>query len=88
MKLKSGLVLRNIGGRDIAVSLGQPHNDFNGMITLSGPGSFYWELLKTEQTVESLVKAATEEYDVTPENAEADLLPFLEKLRKAGVLED
>ncbi len=87
MKLKSGLMLKKTGGIDVVVSLGEQHNDFKGIITLSGTGGFYWNLLKTEQTVESLVQSAVAEYDVKPEEAKADLLLFLDKLKEAGVLE-
>lgn len=88
MKLKKGFVLKKTAGRYVAVSMGDDYNGFMGMVTLSGTAPFYWELLKSEQTLDSLAESVTNEYDVTKEEAIKDLKPFIKKLLDAGILEE
>lgn len=88
MKLKKGFVLKKTAGRYVAVSMGDDYNGFMGMVTLSGTAPFYWELLKSEQTLDSLAESVTKEYDVTKEEAIEDLKPFIKKLLDAGILEE
>ncbi|MBQ9354543.1 MAG: PqqD family protein [Clostridia bacterium] len=88
MKLKKGFVLKKTAGRYVAVSMGDDYNGFMGMVTLSGTAPFYWELLKSEQTLDSLAESVTKEYDVTKEEAIKDLKPFIKKLLDAGILEE
>ena len=88
MKLKKGFVLKKTTGRYVAVSMGNDYNGFMGMVTLSGTAPFYWELLKSEQTLDSLAESVTKEYDVTKEEAIKDLKPFIKKLLDAGILEE
>ena len=61
--------------------------DFTGMLTLNETGVFLWSLLRADTTREELAKALTEEYDVTYDEALADVDAFIEKLDKAGYLE-
>lgn len=88
MKLKKGFVLKKTAGRYVAVSMGDDYNGFMGMVTLFGTAPFYWELLKSEQTLDSLAESVTKEYDVTKEEAIKDLKPFIKKLLDAGILEE
>lgn len=88
MKLKKGFVLKKTAGRYVAVSMGDDYNGFMGMVTLSGTAPFYWELLKSEQTLDFLAESVTKEYDVTKEEAIKDLKPFIKKLLDAGILEE
>ena len=88
MKLKKGFVLKKTAGRYVAVSMVDDYNGFMGMVTLSGTAPFYWELLKSEQTLDSLAESVTKEYDVTKEEAIEDLKPFIKKLLDAGILEE
>ena len=86
MKRNPDFLLRNVAGSDVVVPVGRATLDFPGMITLNETGRVLWELLETEQTVASLTAALTEEYEVTAQQAEKDVLIFLEKLRPTGAL--
>ncbi len=46
-----------------------------------------WQLLETPQAVSQLCDALVAEFDVTREQCEADVLPFLADLAKEGVAE-
>ena len=88
MKLKKGFVLKKTAGRYVAVSMGDDYNGFMGIVTLSGIAPFYWELLKTEQTLDSLAESAEKEYDITKQEALEDIKPFIQKLLDANILEE
>ena len=49
-------------------------------------GGHIWELLEEPMTLTALIEKLTAEYDVTPKQCRADMLPFLEKLLERGLL--
>lgn len=88
MKIKSGFAKRNIAGSEIVVPVGKAATEFNGMITLNGTGSFFWECLKDDITKEQLLNKVLETYDVTEELAKKDIDNFIDMLRKNNLLEE
>lgn len=86
MKIKSGFMLRKVGGRNVVVAVGAASREFNGIIKLNETGAFLWELLRTERTPEELTAALLEEYDIGEETAAADVGAFLKKLEEAELL--
>ena len=81
MKIKGSYILRDVAGSHVVVPVGQSVADFNGMITLNETGAFLWKHLSEEITREDLIARMTDEYEVTPEQAAADVEIFLQKLR-------
>jgi hypothetical protein len=53
---------------------------------LEGTARRIWELLAAPTTFEALAGALASEYDVAPERAAEDLRPFLDDLRREGLL--
>lgn len=86
MKRLDGFVTREIGGKLVAVAVGERTKTFNGMITLNSTAALLWEALEAEQTEDNLVKALMEKFEVSEEKARRDVKSFLEKLEKAGLL--
>ena len=86
MKRLDGFVTREIGGKLVAVAVGERTKTFNGMITLNGTAALLWDALEKDQTEDSLVEALMEKFEVSEEKARADVKSFLEKLEKAGLL--
>ena len=86
MKRLDGFVTREIGGKPVAVAVGERTKTFNGMITLNGTAAFLWQALESEQTMESLVAGLCQTYDVTQEKAKSDVENFVKQLSKAGLL--
>ena len=86
MKRNDDFLLRDVAGTLVIVPVGAAVSAFPGMITLNGTGAFIWEHLETEQTVESLVAAMIENYDVDEARAKADVEAFLKKLEPTGAL--
>ena len=87
MKLKSGFVLRQIGGSYVVVAVGLQTLDFKGMIRLNETGAFLWEKLTAEdRTKEDLVAALTAEYEVDETTAANDVDVFVRSLKDADLL--
>ncbi len=87
MKLKDGIVTGNIDGSDFAVATGKLASKFNGIINNNKSAGFIFELLKENQTIESIVNALEEKYDAPRAVLEADAKEFLNKLDEFGILE-
>ena len=88
MKINDKFVLRQVAGAWIVLSIAEKTVDFNGMLTLNETGLMLWKLLEQGSTREALVQALTDEYDVTYEQALADVDEYLEKLKRVGCLEE
>ena len=87
MKIKENYTLRQIAGSWVVLSLADATVNFNGMLTLNETGVELWRLLETgEATRESLATYLTEDYDVSYDQALADVDAFLLKLVNAGCI--
>ena len=86
MRRHPDYLLRHAADTDLIVPVGRAAAKFPGMITVNGTGRFLWERLSAEQTADSLTEALCETYDVTREQARADVETFLRRLRLAGAL--
>ncbi|WP_404366776.1 PqqD family peptide modification chaperone [Sphingomonas sp. MMS24-J45] len=56
-------------------------------IGLNDVGARVWELIETPQTIDALVAALLEEFDVTPEVCHDEVTAFIEKLRENNAVE-
>lgn len=86
MIIKKELIKRDIAGDTILVPVGKTVYDSNGLFVLNELGAFIWELLPKVETEAEIVTAVLEEYDVSSEEAAADIAEFLEKLRKMEII--
>lgn len=87
MKLKKEIVLGSIDGKDFAIATGKLSKKFNGIINNNPSANFIFNLLKTEQTEDSIVSAMLEKYDAPEEVIRADVKEILQKLDEIGILE-
>lgn len=88
MKLKEGIVTNTIDGENFAIAVGKAVKEFNGMVKNNPSAAFIFELLKTEQTVESIVAAMIEKYDVDEDTVRTDVVDFLKLLKEKNLIED
>lgn len=88
MKLKGTFVLRQIMGEALAIPTGDALLNFNGMICLNEVGEEIWKGLQAEKSREEILRGILDEFDVTPEEAAADLDGFLRMLKENDLLED
>ena len=88
MKLKNGIVTNSIDGESFAIATGEASKEFNGLIKNNPTAAFIFELLKTEQTEDSIVKAMTDKYDVDEATVTADVNELLNLLKSKNIIEE
>ena len=86
MKLRGEFIIRQIMDDIVAIPVGQTARDMNGMILLNDVSKVIWECLEQETNLEDIVTAVTDAFEVSNEEAQADVLEFLEKLRGLSLL--
>ena len=74
------LVFRQIGDEFVLVPIRHDVADMEAIYTLGGVGARIWELLDGERDGNAVLAQIVQEYDVSPEQARADLVEFLEQL--------
>lgn len=87
MKIKSGFVLREVGGDSVVVPVGERSKTFHGMINLNETGAFIWQFFSVEHTQEECVDALCGKYLVSREQAERDVEKFVTAMRTGGFIE-
>lgn len=86
MKIKEGYMLRSLGGQDIVVTIGEASKAFHGMIKLNESGAFLWKSLENGSTREELEQALTQRYQISKEQAKADVNIFLDTIKETGCI--
>lgn len=88
MKLKDGIVTNSIDGESFAIATGKAAKNFNGLIKNNPTAAFIFELLKKEQTEDSIVNAMLDKYEVDEETVRRDVKALLELLKSKNLIED
>ena len=87
MKLKENLFLHQVADTWTVLPTGKDVINFDGILTLNDAGVLLWKKLEEEVEMQELVDALRAEYDVSEEQALADIEEFIEKLSQAGCLQ-
>lgn len=77
------LVFRQIANEFVLVPIRQDMADLEAVYTLGGVGARVWELLDGERDGHAILAQIVQEYDVAPDEAQADLVEFLGELEAA-----
>ena len=85
-KVSDRFVLRNIAGDDLLIPIGQAAMDVSGLIALSESGALLYGKLREGSSMEDLIAALTEEYEVSKEEAARDIEAFLNRMRELNML--
>ena len=88
MKIKNGFALRRFADKWIAVSVDELADMRNTLITLNKTAAFVWEQLQTDTDYDTLLAALVSRFEVDEATAAADLEAFLQKARKAAILDE
>lgn len=78
--LKDGFVLREIAGEFLAVPVNSVENSAQ-LIVLNPVSAEIWKMLGEEKSLSELVDGITSEFAVSREEAEEDIVAFLEQLK-------
>ena len=76
------IVTRKTGNEYVLVPITNNIADMNSVYTLNESGAFIWELIDGKKTVEELITAMTEEYDIDRESAKTDIFSFIDDMNK------
>lgn len=87
IKLKEGFVLRQVADTWVVMAIGETMMDFNGMMTLNETGMFLWKAVGEGEELSALVSSLMMEYNVTKEQADADVKEYCDKLVEIGCAE-
>ena len=88
MKLKGEFVLREVAGEIIAIPVGKTALNFNGMLCINAVSAEIWKGLQEGKTKAEILESILAEFDVSREEAAADLDVFLRQLSENNLLED
>lgn len=88
MKTKHGFRLRSICGENIIVAEGIENIDFSRIISMNESSAYLWQkVAETEFDEDTLTHLLVEEYEVSDEQARADVKQLMQKWREAGIVE-
>lgn len=90
MKLKDGLILREVAGQYVVVPTGKRVQEVTSIVYISSSGAYLWDYMKDHEfEKEDLVVKIMEHYSgVTEEQAAADIEKFLKTLADNNILDD
>ena len=89
MKLKDGLILREVAGQYVIVPTGKRVQEVAGINYITKPAAQLWEYMQGHEFAkEDLIRLTLERYgDADREQVSADLDKFLKGLAERGILE-
>lgn len=88
MRMDPNFEIVSIAGDYILVPVGERMESFNGTIVLNETSAYILEQLKTEKSIEGILHLLVEKYDVDFETARKDVDELINKMRKAGILNE
>lgn len=89
MKLKYRFVVRNVGGKPVAVAVGRDNEKFNGMVKLNATGEMIFKMLNEGSvTLEEIIRRVIAVYGIEEETARAAVSDFIDYLRGNELLEE
>lgn len=89
MRLKDGLILREVAGQYVIVPTGKMVQEVRGINYITKPAACLWEYMQNNEfEKEDLIRLTLERYkDAAREKVSADLDIFLKGLAERGILE-
>ena len=80
------VVSRVIAGETLIVPVRRGVADLASLFSINSVGSTIWQALEKPRTVDELVTAVADAYDVPQEKAREDLQVFLNEAQAAGII--
>lgn len=90
MRLKDGLILREVAGQYVIVPTGKRVREVTNIVYISASAAYLWDYMKDHEfEKDDLVKRVMEHYTgVTEEKAAEDIEKFLKLLGDNNILDD
>lgn len=80
--------MRDVAGQAVAVATGEASKSFHGMIKLNSTGSKIWRGIEAGDNETAIADSLANEYGIDPEQALADVITFIARMREIGIVED
>ena len=80
--------MRQVMDHTVAIPVGQTALQLNGMILLNDVSKIIWSCLEQGTSLERMVTAVTDAFEVSDDEAQTDILEFCDKLRQMRLLEE
>ena len=89
MRLKKGFVLREVCGERVIMGEGLGAINFGKLLALNETAAWLWQQAQTmgDFTIEALAERLSEEYDVTADEAKADVAEMIAEWKRVDVVE-
>lgn len=88
MRIKNGFVLREVCGEQVIMGEGVGALDFGKLLCLNETAAWLWQKASEgDFTIESLAEALCGEYNVSAEQAKADVAAIVAEWQKVNVIE-
>ena len=82
------LVTRDIAGETIIVPVRSNVGDLDSIYTLNEVGTTIWGLIDGRKDVQKIIDKICSKYEISAEEAEQDILEFIEQLKETGVIRE
>ena len=89
MRIKKGFVLRQVCGENVIVGEGLGAVNFGKLLALNETAAWLWGQAQnlSDFTIDQLVEKLCDEYEVTTEEAKADVTAIVNEWQQVGVIE-
>lgn len=89
MRIKNGFVLRQVCGENVIVGEGLGAINFGKMLALNETAAWLWQqaVAMGDFTVDALAQKLCDEYEVSLDEAKADVTAIVAEWQNVGVLE-
>ena len=86
MKTNPEFIARDIAGELVLVPVGTAAKNYGGLVTCNEVGAFIWKKLEGGMTMDELVGAILDEFEIDEPTAKKDAEEFIEKLKKINAV--
>lgn len=86
MRASADFIFRQVADEYLLVPVGDAARTIKGLIAMSESGGLLYQQLQNGCTKEVLVQTLLSEYEVSGEQADADVDEFLTHMRRLGIL--
>lgn len=88
MKLKEGILIHEVDGQFVAVDAGEGRERFHGILKMNATGYFVAKILQSGASLDDVVKAMTEKYEVSEEVARKNAEKVIDAFSRAGLVDE
>jgi len=82
------IVTRKTGNEYVLVPVTNNIADMHSVYTLNETGAFIWEHIDGERSVEEIIAAVTEEYEIDNKSASEDVFSFIDDMSKYLIINE